>query len=101
MEKLQTVLAGLNLGCLRRGKSPKCHKFARADLSCLIIAQKMYESQQTNFAIKEKKHCKFVALRRHFNDKCYILFTHSSKLCAYKPNLRKALTCPLYVPIMT
>ena len=29
--------------------------FAGTDLSCLIIAQKMYESEQTNFAIKENK----------------------------------------------
>ena len=34
---------------------PKCQKKIAADLSCLISAQKMYESQQINFAIKVNK----------------------------------------------
>ena len=31
---------------------PKCKFFCAGGFDCSIIAQKMYESQQTNFAIK-------------------------------------------------
>ena len=34
---------------------PKCLILCAGGFDCSIIAQKMYESQQTNFAIKENK----------------------------------------------